>query len=85
MYFTPNKNYKIETEIATFNGEVFRPDRIIIEENLTTIIDYKTGKQNNKKYFKQLTKYQESLTNMGYQSVKSFLVYVDDLAIVELK
>lgn len=84
-YFTPNKNYKIETEIATFNGQVFRPDRIIIEENITTIIDYKTGKQNNKKYFKQLIKYQEALTNMGYQSIKSFLVYVDDLAIVELK
>jgi ATP-dependent exoDNAse (exonuclease V) beta subunit len=84
-YFSPDKNYKIETEIATFNGEVFRPDRIIIEDNLTTIIDYKTGKQNNKKYFKQLTKYQEALFNMGYSNVKSLLVYVDDLAIVELK
>ena len=84
-YFSPDKNYKIETEIATFNGEVFRPDRIMIEDNLTTIIDYKTGKQNNKKYFKQLTKYQEALFNMGYSNVKSLLVYVDDLAIVELK
>jgi ATP-dependent exoDNAse (exonuclease V) beta subunit len=84
-YFSPDKNYKIESEIATFNGEVFRPDRIMIEDNLTTIIDYKTGKQNNKKYFKQLTKYQEALFNMGYSNVKSLLVYVDDLAIVELK
>jgi ATP-dependent exoDNAse (exonuclease V) beta subunit len=84
-YFSANNNYKIETEIATFNGEIFRPDRIIIEENLVTIIDYKTGKQNNKKYFKQLTKYQEALFNMGYSNVKSLLVYVDDLAIVELK
>jgi RecB family exonuclease len=57
----------------------------MIEDNLTTIIDYKTGKQNNKKYFKQLTKYQEALFNMGYSNVKSLLVYVDDLAIVELK
>ncbi|MBA2613457.1 MAG: UvrD-helicase domain-containing protein [Bacteroidetes bacterium] len=84
-YFLTGKNYKIETEIATFSGEVFRPDRIVIEENLATIIDYKTGKENNKKYFKQLTKYQEAMLNMGYSNVKSLLVYIDDLAIVELK
>ncbi len=84
-YFSASKKYKIETEIATFTGEVLRPDRIIIEEGLTTIIDYKTGKENNKKYFKQLTKYQEALINMGYNNVKSLLVYIDDLAIVELK
>lgn len=84
-YFSANNKYKIETEIATFNGEIFRPDRIMIEDNLTTIIDYKTGKQNNKKYFKQLTMYQEALLNMGYNKVKSLLVYIDELAIVELK
>ncbi|MEO6303640.1 MAG: UvrD-helicase domain-containing protein [Bacteroidia bacterium] len=84
-YFSSSKKYKIETEIATFTGEVFRPDRIILEKELATIIDYKTGKENNKKYFKQLTKYQEALTNMGYSNVKSLLVYIDDLTIVELK
>ena len=84
-YYSENKKYKIETEIATFTGEILRPDRIILEENAATIIDYKTGKQNNKKYFKQLTKYQEALTNMGYRHVKSLLVYIDDLTIVELK
>lgn len=84
-YYSENKNYKIETEIATFTGEILRPDRIILEGNTATIIDYKTGKENNKKYFKQLTKYQEALINMGYNRVKSLLVYIDDLTIVELK
>ncbi len=84
-YYSENKSYKIETEIATFTGEILRPDRIILEENAATIIDYKTGKENNKKYFKQLTKYEEALTNMGYSSIKSLLVYIDDLTIVELK
>lgn len=84
-YFESEKNYKIEMEIATFSGEVLRPDRIIIEENLTTIIDYKTGRENNKKYSKQLLKYQEAMTNMGYSNIKSLLVYIDDLTIVELK
>ncbi|MBA3679644.1 MAG: UvrD-helicase domain-containing protein [Bacteroidetes bacterium] len=84
-YYSENKNYKIETEIATFSGEILRPDRIILEKNTATIIDYKTGKENNKKYFKQLTKYQEALINMGYSSVKSLLVYIDDMIIVELK
>ncbi|MDP1802934.1 MAG: 3'-5' exonuclease, partial [Bacteroidota bacterium] len=84
-YFLEEKIYKIEMEIATFSGEIFRPDRIILEKNLTTIIDYKTGKENNKKYFKQLLKYQEAMINMGYGKVKSLLVYIDDLTIVELK
>ncbi len=84
-YYSGNKNYKIETEIATFSGEILRPDRIVLEENTATIIDYKTGKENNKKYFKQLTKYHEALINMGYSHVKSLLVYIDDLTIVELK
>ncbi|MDO9001636.1 MAG: UvrD-helicase domain-containing protein [Bacteroidota bacterium] len=83
-YFLPEKNYKIEAEMATFSGEVLRPDRIVIEDNATIIIDYKTGKQNNKKYFKQLLKYQEALENMGYINVKSLLVYIEDLAIIEL-
>lgn len=72
-------------EIATFSGEVLRPDRIILEENLTTIIDYKTGRENNKKYFKQLLKYRDAMINMGYNNIKSLLVYIDDLTIVELK
>jgi ATP-dependent exoDNAse (exonuclease V) beta subunit len=84
-YFTANNNYKIETEIATFTGEILRPDRIILNGNTATIIDYKTGKENNKKYFKQLTKYHEALINMGYSRVKSLLVYIDDMIIVELK
>ena len=84
-YFLPNKNYKIESEIATVNGELLRPDRILIEENLITILDYKTGKQNNKKYFKQLQKYQQAMLNMGFDNVKSLLVYIDDFTVVELK
>ncbi|MBL7912898.1 MAG: UvrD-helicase domain-containing protein [Bacteroidia bacterium] len=84
-YFESEKNYKIEMEIATFSGEVLRPDRIILEENLTTIIDYKTGRENNKKYFKQLLKYRDAMINMGYNNIKSLLVYIDDLTIVELK
>jgi len=84
-YYSENKKYKIETEIATFTGEILRPDRIILEENKAIIIDYKTGRENNKKYFKQLTKYHEALINMGYSHVKSLLVYIDDMTIVELK
>lgn len=83
-YFYPNKFYKIESEIATVNGEILRPDRIIIEENITTIIDYKTGKVNNEKYFKQLKQYQDALYGIGYKKVKSILVYIDKVEVFTL-
>ena len=50
----------------------------------TIIIDYKTGKENTKKYVNQLLKYQNALQGMGYRNIKMLLVYIDTLNVVEV-
>ena len=61
-----------------------RPDKLVFLDNQTIIIDYKTGKENTKKYFNQLLKYQNALQDMGYKNIKMLLVYIDTLSVVEL-
>ncbi|MES2679120.1 MAG: UvrD-helicase domain-containing protein [Bacteroidota bacterium] len=80
--FQPGANCKLEAELVTQNGELLRPDRIIFTDTETLLIDYKTGKENNKAYFRQMVQYESALLNMGYPNVKKLLVYIDDLIIV---
>lgn len=74
---------KSEAELITFSGELLRPDKIVFLEKETIIIDYKTGKLNNKKYFGQLNNYKNALSNMGYTNIKPILVYIDELFVIE--
>ena len=82
LYFLPNVNCKLESEIITATGELLRPDRIVFNSNETIIIDYKTGKENNSLYFKQLINYQNALIEMEYKNIKKILVYTDNLTVV---
>ena len=84
-YYNLGTNCKLEAELITENGELLRPDRIIFDNEQTILIDYKTGKENNAKYFKQLLKYEIALLQMGYKNVKKLLVYVDELNVIALK
>lgn len=83
-YYKTSTPQKLEAELITSNGELLRPDKLVFLENETIIIDYKTGKENNKKYFNQLLKYQNALQSMGYKGIKMLLVYIDNLNIVEV-
>jgi ATP-dependent exoDNAse (exonuclease V) beta subunit len=83
-FFQTGVNCKLEAELVTQTGQLLRPDRIVFKENETILIDYKTGKENDKKYTKQLLKYEEALVSMGYQQVKKLLVYVDDMRVVQI-
>ena len=83
-FFTPDVVAKLEAELVTQQGELLRPDRVVFCSDETIIIDYKTGKENNALYAKQMNKYQLALADMGYANIKKLLVYVDDLNIVAL-
>lgn len=82
--FSEKSFCRLEAELVTQNGELLRPDRIIFNVDETILIDYKTGRENNKAYFKQMYKYESALLNMGYTNIKKMLVYVDDLSIVDV-
>ena len=71
-----------ECTILTKWGEERRPDRVITKGDEAVVIDYKFGtahKENpqlGEKYKKQVSRYVELLTRMGYKNVKGYLWYL---------
>lgn len=66
-----------EVSVITEDGNVRRPDRIVIKSDHVMIIDYKTGREYQKKYEEQLAEYQKCLIDMGYRDVRWNILYID--------
>jgi ATP-dependent exoDNAse (exonuclease V) beta subunit len=75
-FFTTENRVMNESEIITENGLILRPDRMVFNNNMVTIIDYKTGKK-SQTYYDQLYTYAESLKTMGYFVENKIIVYID--------
>ena len=74
-----------ERDIITNQGQILRPDRVIINsKNEAILIDYKTGKE-NKSHTQQLISYQDILESMNLKVIKKILVYINnDIHVKEL-
>jgi len=77
-YFEKDINVKNELEILTATGDILRPDRVVIQDNHATVIDYKTGKKNAQKYHAQMQDYEYALLSLGYSSVTKILLYIHE-------
>ena len=66
-----------EVSVITADGNVRRPDRIVIKPDHVMIIDYKTGREYQKKYEEQLAEYRKCLIDMGYRDVRTEILYID--------
>jgi len=75
-YFSPEAVVIKERNILSPDGEVLRPDRLNIKENLVTIIDYKTGSF-QKTHQLQMDQYEQILSEMGYTTLKKILIYIN--------
>jgi hypothetical protein len=53
-----------------------RPDRIILKDGETTIIDFKFGDE-SPQYLGQIRQYRNILTEMGYKVTGAYLWFVD--------
>ena len=76
------KNAKETLEEQSFiveNGEELRPDKVILKDQETILIDFKTGIPNQRDE-KQVAKYKTTLESIGYPNVKSYLYYIRDEA-----
>jgi RecB family exonuclease len=82
-YFQHGLIIKNEAEIINANGELFRPDRIVINGKMATIIDYKTGEQ-KKEHGQQVIGYADLLHEMGYTITEKLLVYIEKDQIVNV-
>jgi len=83
-YFSENVSLKTETGILTPEGAIYRPDRVVLFENESVILEFKTGLP-EPKHTKQLTNYADLLSRMGYTNIRKLLVYIEDeITVIEL-
>lgn len=70
-----------EKEILLANGRKLIPDRIVIQGNKASIIDYKTGSK-DPRYKEQLASYAGALLEMGLQVENQIIVYINKEPVV---
>lgn len=75
-FFLPGNKIKTEADILRANGNVYRPDRVIIRENETVVLDFKTGKPREDQE-KQIKLYGKLLNEMGHTNVSKYLVFIE--------
>ena len=84
-WFSSSGEKILERELIDKNGQVLRPDRIVIKDNNVWVIDYKTGTVNPtelKKYKKQVKGYVKALQDMNYKNVSGFILAIDEENII---
>lgn len=86
--------YKEINEADIICGDtILRPDRILISAGETTVVDYKFGRYSpdtedgaaqHKKYCRQVQRYMNVLSKMGYYGLKGYLWYVSENKVIEV-
>jgi ATP-dependent exoDNAse (exonuclease V) beta subunit len=77
FYYVDGLTIFNERDIITKNGEVLRPDRIVINNKEAIIIDYKTGIE-KQSHLDQLITYQSTLEEMDIKVIKKILIYINE-------
>ena len=72
-----------EASLIDTDGQVCRPDRVVIAGGKVIIIDYKFG-EHHRTYERQLRKYAEIWRRLGYKDVSSYLWYVHTDEVVKV-
>jgi ATP-dependent exoDNAse (exonuclease V) beta subunit len=75
-WFQPSATVLREAGILVPSGTVRRPDRVIIKDGKATVIDFKFGMPNSS-HSRQLARYRELVSEMGYTDVQAKIWYVD--------
>ena len=74
-----------ERSIIDKDGKVFRPDRVVLDDNRVRVIDFKFGKEENEKYKRQVRNYMELLQEMKYSQVEGFIWYASLGKIIQIE
>jgi ribosomal protein L16 Arg81 hydroxylase len=65
-----------EHSIIVPDGVMYRPDRVMISENRTVVVDYKFGLEQKASYTRQIANYCDLLRQMGYENVEGYIWYI---------
>ncbi|MDT0557947.1 UvrD-helicase domain-containing protein [Ichthyenterobacterium sp. W332] len=78
VYFNNKLKVYNEKDIMTDKGEFIRPDKLVMmSENTSVLIDYKTG-EHNVKHDNQLLNYQKIIEQMGVKVLRKILIYINE-------
>ncbi|MEH0156351.1 UvrD-helicase domain-containing protein [Limibacter armeniacum] len=93
-FFDSQSGYTVknEAELLIKNSDAMslervkslRPDRLLLKGKEAIVIDYKTG-LSDEKYSNQVNKYASQLQDMGFQYIRKFIVYTEELYVEEVK
>lgn len=82
-FFKPSLKVWKEEGILSPDGSLFRPDRVAQQaDGSLLVLDFKTGKP-SPSHHEQLFMYRNKLESMGYTVAKAYLVYTQNLNIIE--
>ena len=75
-----------ECSIILPDGSVLRPDRVLVKGSQAIVIDYKFGEfvPDNRQYHRQVRRYMQLLSDMGYETVTGYLWYVKEAAVEQV-
>ncbi len=78
-------SWRVFTERAIISPRgIRRPDRVMIKEDQVIVVDYKSGAR-DQAHDRQLREYRDLLMQMGYKNIRMFLMYFNEVGIVEVK
>ena len=76
-YFETGLRVLNEWEILTKDGQVLRPDRLVIRKDRATVLDYKTGSR-NPEHRTQVQAYKKAVEESGFSVESAILVYIEE-------
>jgi len=82
-YFKEDLVIKTEPEILMADGKSSRPDRLVFNGMKVTVIDFKTGKP-EEKHKQQVRYYMDIMKQLGYEPVKGVLLYMSEESHAEM-
>jgi ATP-dependent exoDNAse (exonuclease V) beta subunit len=75
-FFDPSFEVRNEPEILTTEGDLYRPDRVLMQQQRVTIIDYKTGRP-REEHRVQINDYAKLISSMNYEVDGAYLLYLN--------
>lgn len=73
-WFSEQYHILFEQDIITPTSNIYRPDRVMIQDNHAIVIDYKFGNKERKSHLEQVRDYMLLFTQMGY-TTEGHIIY----------
>jgi len=74
-----------ERSITDKRGNMFRPDRVMLDKDKVMVVDFKFGKEESEKYRKQVGHYMSLLKEMRYKHVEGYIWYASLGKIIQIE